>query len=64
MQLINITVPRTGNITNYELHRAIANREEYLEGRKYHVPKITKQETKLKLKEGAGLWCFVTGCLP
>lgn len=64
MNSINITVPLKGNITPFELHRAIANREEYLKGMKIPVPKINKQETKLKIKEGAGLWCFLTGCLP
>lgn len=64
MKLINVTVPTTGNITNYELHRAIANREEYLQGITNSVPKINNQKTNLKLKEGAGLWSFITGCLP
>ena len=64
MKTIFIEVPLKGNITPYELHRAIANREEYLRGMTNPVPKINKQETKLKLKEGVGLWSFITGCLP
>ena len=64
MKLINITVPTRGNITPYEIHRAIANREEYLEKRKYHVPEIRKKVSDVKLKKGAGLWNFITGCLP
>lgn len=64
MKKILIEVPTRGNITPFELHRAIANREEYLKGMSIPIPKINKQQTKLKIKEGAGLWCFLTGCLP
>jgi hypothetical protein len=64
MKLINITVPSTGNITPFELHRAIANREEYLKGMSIPIPKINKQLTKLEIKPSVGLWNFITGCLP
>lgn len=64
MKLINVTIPSTGNITNYEINRAIANREEYLRGMNTQVPKIINHKMNLKIKEGAGLYSFITGCLP
>ena len=64
MKYTNISVPTTGNITPYEIHRAIANREEYLKGMPSVIPKIVNQKTNVKLKEGPGLWSFITGCLP
>lgn len=64
MKYINVTIPSTGNITPYELHRAIANREEYLQGYNNIIPTISNQKTKLKIKEGAGLYTFIQGCLP
>ena len=64
MKLINITVPSTGNITSYEIHRAIANREEYLRGMNVPTPKINNQKANVKIKEGAGLYTFIQGCLP
>lgn len=64
MKLINITVPTTGNITPYEIHRAIANREEYLKGMPSVIPKIINPRANVKIKESVGLWNFLTGCLP
>lgn len=64
MKLITITVPTRGNITPYEIHRAIANREEYLKGMPSVVPKINNPKANVKIKEGAGMWNFITGCLP
>lgn len=64
MKLITITVPTHGNITPYEIHRAIANREEYLKGMTNQIPKIIEPRSKAKIKEGAGLWNLLTGCLP
>lgn len=64
MKLINITVPSSGNITPFELHRAIANREEYLKGMSTPIPKIINPNPKIKIKESVGLWNFITGCLP
>ena len=64
MKYINITVPTRGNITPYEIHRAIANREEYLSGASFKAPLMTSKGSQVKIKEGAGLWNFITGCLP
>lgn len=64
MKTMLIEIPINGNITPFEIERARCNRMEYTSGMKIPVPKINKQETKLKIKEGAGLWCFLTGCLP
>lgn len=64
MKFINITVPTTGNITPYEINRAIANREEYLKGMLSAIPKIINQKSNVKLREGAGLYSFIQGCLP
>lgn len=64
MNLINITVPAKGNITPFELHRAIANREEYLKGVFNPIPKVENPKPKIKIKESVGLWNFITGCLP
>ncbi len=64
MKYVNISVPITGNITPYEIHRAIANREEYLKGMPSVIPKIVNQKADVKLKEGAGLYTFIRGCLP
>jgi hypothetical protein len=64
MKIINITVPSSGNITPFEIHRAIANREEYLSGFSIPLPKMTAPRSKVTIKEGAGLWNFITGCLP
>lgn len=56
MKLINITVPTRGNITPYEIHRAIANREEYLEGFSIPLPKLTQHRSKVRLEPSVGLW--------
>lgn len=64
MKTILIEVPVTGNITPFELHRAIANKEEYLNNFSIPLPKLTQPCSKIKIKEGAGLWNFITGCLP
>lgn len=64
MKTILIKVPIRGNITQFELHRAIANREEYLEGYKTIIPEIKNPKPKYKIKESPALWVFLTGCLP
>lgn len=64
MKTILVEVPLEGNITPYELHRAIANREEYLMGMSVKFPKINNPKPNFKIKEGAGLWNFITMCLP
>jgi len=64
MKLINITVPSSGNITPYEIHRAIANREEYLKGMSIPAPTLAQPRSEVKIKESVGLWNFITGCLP
>ena len=56
MKLINITVPSSGNITPFKLHRAIANREEYLEGFSIPLPKMTQPRSKVKIEPSVGLW--------
>lgn len=65
MKLITITVPTHGNITPYEIHRAIANREEYLKGMTSQIPKIVEPRSKVKkITLNAGIYNFITGCLP
>ncbi len=31
---------------------------------KYEAPEMKEKMVKVKLEEGAGLWSFITGCLP
>ena len=64
MKLINITVPSSGNITPFELHRAIANREEYLAGFTSQIPAKPKYTKPLPIKTRAGLYSFFRSILP
>lgn len=63
MKTITIEVPLRGNITNYEVQRAICNSLESYEY-KYVVPELKEKKVNVKIREGAGLWNMLTGCLP
>lgn len=64
MKTILIEVPTRGNITPYEIHRAIANREEYLAGFTTQIPTKPKYTKPLPIKSNAGLYSFFRSVLP
>jgi len=64
MNLINITVPRRGNITQYEVHRAIANREEYLSGFTVTTPFLPKYVKPTLTTSHTGLYSLFKSILP
>jgi hypothetical protein len=64
MKTLMVPIRTDRLVTKEDIQYAIVNREEQLEGIRYHVPELRKKAVNVKLKEGAGLWCFITGCLP
>lgn len=49
MNTINITVKTKGNITNYEIARAIENRRELLENKAINYPPIKHKNVDMKV---------------
>lgn len=49
MNTINITVKTKGNITNYEIARAIENRRELLENKAINYPPIKNKKVDMKV---------------
>lgn len=47
MNTINISVPTRGNITNYEIARAIENRRELLENKAINYPPIKNKKMEM-----------------
>ena len=64
MKTITMTVPTKGNITPYEIHRAIANREEYLAGFTIQLPSLPKYVKPSLITSDAGIYSLFKSILP
>lgn len=49
MNTININVPTRGNITNYDIARAIENRQELLENKAINYPPIKHKKMDMEV---------------